>query len=271
VRSSLLDLIASIPRWPGHSFVRCLYLHHVYDDERAAFERMLQELRRLGRFLSTEDLGRLIRTGRTPRGRHFHLSLDDGFDNVYRNAFPILQGLGVPATVFVPTGYIDATDEAVLLRWWNKRMVRRPTRPLRWAWLSEMHRHGIDIGCHTRMHTRLADISSRSELLHREVHEAKWEIEQRLGAPCRTMAWPFGTLRDIDDRSLEAIQDAGFELCFGAVRGRVAPGTTSRWMIPRHWIEPGWPWPHVRFFALGGREVGPAAMKRANRKLSCRA
>lgn len=35
------------------------------------------------------------------------VSFDDGYDDNYFNAFPVLKSLGMPATIFVSTGYID--------------------------------------------------------------------------------------------------------------------------------------------------------------------
>ena len=38
----------------------------------------------------------------------FVVTFDDGYDSVYRNAWPILKELSVPATVFLVTGWLDA-------------------------------------------------------------------------------------------------------------------------------------------------------------------
>src|SRR5579875_1653768 len=42
------------------------------------------------------------------------ITFDDAFRSVYEHAFPILRGLGVPASLYVPTDYIDSGEP---LRW----------------------------------------------------------------------------------------------------------------------------------------------------------
>jgi peptidoglycan/xylan/chitin deacetylase (PgdA/CDA1 family) len=41
------------------------------------------------------------------------LTFDDGYRDIYLRALPVLRGLGLPATVFVPTGYLGG-DEPLL-------------------------------------------------------------------------------------------------------------------------------------------------------------
>jgi len=233
--------------------LRALYLHSVYDDQREAFRDLLQRIKQLGRFVSLGEVEAVV-AGRVKPDRHwFHLSFDDGFDNVYRNAFPILQELEVPACVFVPTQLIGAPDSYISEHWWVTWPVNAKTRTMDWESVRAMHKAGIEIGSHTRLHKRLSTISGSAAELHAEIAGSKNDIEQAIGAPCRAISWPYGTKNDVDDRALEAVRDAGYELCFSAIRGRIS-SDTPRLQVPRHLIEPDWPWSHVRFFASGGLE-----------------
>lgn len=255
LRSAVLGAAGLTRPLRDAAFVRCLYLHYVYDDQARAFRRVLERLRGIGRFITTDELLELISGRRPLDGRFFHLSIDDGFDNVHRNAFPALRELGVPAITFLPSRLVGSDDETLRRHWWM-RHVRAATRLMTWDQVREMADAGYEFGSHTATHARLSHISSDPGRLQEEVSGSKREIERRVGRPCRFFAWPFGTARDVDDAGRAAIVEAGFAACFSAIRGRVEPRRTSLMSIPRHHFEPEDPWWTVRYFAIGGGEGG---------------
>ena len=58
--------------------------------------------------VSSSELISLVEEGRPLPRNAIIVTFDDGYDDNYRIAFPILRELGVPATFFVSTGHIDS-------------------------------------------------------------------------------------------------------------------------------------------------------------------
>jgi peptidoglycan/xylan/chitin deacetylase (PgdA/CDA1 family) len=72
--------------------------------------RMLeQHLDWVGRhyeFVSLDDIGRRLENGTGSKKPVAAVAFDDGYSDVYHNAFPLLVKKGIPATVFVVTGLV---------------------------------------------------------------------------------------------------------------------------------------------------------------------
>lgn len=253
-RNSYLTLRGLAPPRPGTRFLRCLNLHYVFDDQRAAFERHIDALRDIGEFVDTDSMVSMI-SGATPAdGRYFHLSFDDGLRCVLRNAAPILDARGIPAIVFINSAMSGEPDAPTRQAWRAATGYACPLAAMSWEDLRAIRAARFAVGAHTRHHVRLSAISSAPDRLDQEVTGCKRDIEEKLGAECRYFAWPYGTLADIDAASVRKIREAGFLAAFGVNRMAIAPGRTNPYMIPRHHFEPQWPRSHVRFFACGGLE-----------------
>jgi peptidoglycan/xylan/chitin deacetylase (PgdA/CDA1 family) len=142
-----------------------------------------------------------------PAARTLAVTFDDGFRSVLDRARPILDELGLPGTVFVPTDFPDRAR----LRWdgiehWLDGPHEHELRPLSWGELGELAEAGWEVGSHTRTHprlTQLADTKLRDELLG-----SRLECQRRLGRPCRAVAYPYG---DVDRRVVAAAAAAGYE------------------------------------------------------------
>jgi len=73
----------------------------------ADFRSMLEGVGRVGRAMSMDDVVRICRSGEPfPRGA-FAVTFDDGFENNLTVARPILNELGIPATVYVTSLFVD--------------------------------------------------------------------------------------------------------------------------------------------------------------------
>ena len=70
------------------------------------FERHLECLGRRFRFVSLDEIGERLRSGRPFTERVAAITFDDGYQDVYENAFPVLKRKGIPAAMFVVTDLV---------------------------------------------------------------------------------------------------------------------------------------------------------------------
>jgi peptidoglycan/xylan/chitin deacetylase (PgdA/CDA1 family) len=72
-------------------------------------ERQLDWIGRRFQFISVDELGAKLVNGERCDKPTAVITFDDGYRDVYQNAYPLLKRKGIPATVFVVTGHMGAT------------------------------------------------------------------------------------------------------------------------------------------------------------------
>jgi peptidoglycan/xylan/chitin deacetylase (PgdA/CDA1 family) len=153
------------------------------------------------------------------------LTFDDGYRSVLEHAAPIMQRFGIPGTVFVVTNFVGAP---VPMTWsgiaqWVGTPCESELRSLGWDELAELAAAGWEIGSHTCSHPYLTQLSQMQ--LEEELGASRACVEERLGRPCRSLAYPQG---DHDERVVRAAAQAGYELAF-TVPSTLAEGDRLRW------------------------------------------
>ncbi len=132
--------------------------------------------------------------GRRIPGRVFVVTFDDGYETFYRNAWPILGDLGVPATLFLPTAHIGSGRALPFDDWpWaGSPEVPSPSwRPLSWAQCRDISRDPlVEIGAHTHAHPAFYD---RPEKLAGDLAACMGVLRAHFGERPFSFALPFGT------------------------------------------------------------------------------
>ena len=95
--------------------------------------------------------------------------------------------------------------------------------PLTWAQVRKMEESGwVSFGGHTMHHPILAHLQDPTEV-RLEVGECRTVLEQQLGHPVRTFAYPVGSLRNIGDEALRSVKAAGYEWAVTTVEEVATP------------------------------------------------
>ena len=142
-------------------------------------EHKILEYRQRGyTFVSLGDLSSLTTK------RFICITFDDGYRDNYSLAYPLLERLGVPFTVYVTTGFIDNR----LPMWWyypdeqlgigTEELKKLDTDPL------------CTIGAHTVSHPKLDTLSYEEQ--NKEIADSKLELERLLGHPVQHFSFPHG-------------------------------------------------------------------------------
>ena len=88
------------------------------------FRQQLQVIKRIAHPLSLDQLGEAVGRRNLPR-RGVIITFDDGYLDNLENALPILREVGLPATIYIATGYVETDREF----WWDdlERLTLGPT------------------------------------------------------------------------------------------------------------------------------------------------
>ena len=187
-----------------------------------AFERQLRLLSRSG-FVG-ETFERAV-TRRADR-RTVAVTFDDAFLSVLELARPLLDEVGFPATVFVPTDFPATPGEP--MAWdgidnWVGGPHEHELRPMSWEQLGTLADAGWEIGSHTCSHPRLTSLGDDD--LARELVDSRSLVSERLGRPCGTLAYPFG---DHDERVVRAARAANYAAA-ATLPGRLPQARPLAW------------------------------------------
>src|SRR5262249_41585587 len=172
---------------------------HPYSLAVARFRAQLVRLRRLG-YRSVSPLDVAARGCPAP-GRGVAITFDDGYLDTLALALPLLLEFG-----FTAAGYVVSGAPGGLAKWTT------PAPLMDWGEIREWLAAGMDIGSHSASHADLTTLGT--EQLGDEVGRSKAVLEDRLGVPVRSFAYPFNR---VTRAALDAVAEAGYDAgCAGA-------------------------------------------------------
>ncbi|HUW65421.1 MAG TPA: polysaccharide deacetylase family protein [Spirochaetia bacterium] len=147
------------------------------------FARQMDYLARAGYHPVTLDRAvAYLRRGGALEPRPVVITFDDGYEDNYRFAFPVLKKYHFPATIFLVAGAVDKTNY----------FDRGPVLPmLQWGQIREMAADGIDFESHGARHLHMAGLAPDQAVA--ELLSSRTILESALGRPVAFFCYPYGS------------------------------------------------------------------------------
>lgn len=175
------------------------------------FDEHLAVLRARYQPTPLQALVRAIRTGSGPP-HGVVVTFDDGYRDNLLQALPLLERHDIPATVFVTTGFVGRGEFLAA-----EELLHLADSAL------------VEVGAHSATHPVLRGLTPARQW--EEIHGSKVFLENLLGRPLTSFAYPFGQ----SARTAPLVKQAGFESAYTTVSDVVVPGQ-DLYRMPRTYI-----------------------------------
>ena len=196
--------------WARGQYVLPIVMYHRIDDRAhlsrlsvcpESFERQIAFLKKRGyNVVRLEDIPKIIKSKNIPR-RTIAITFDDGYENNYTCAYPVLKKFRIPATIFIMPALVGTEGY------------------LTWDQIIEMSESGVvSIGSHSMSHAYLP--GSAEQGLKREIVDSKRAIESHIRKKVHSFSYPIGAF---DERVRSKVERAGYKLAVATNPGKAYP------------------------------------------------
>jgi len=196
--------------WFKEQYVVSIIMYHKIDNNAEisklsvspkSFDRHISFLKRHNyNVVKLETMVELVKSGKVPP-KTIAITFDDGYEDNYIEAYPILRKYNIPATIFIVPNFIGKDGY------------------LTWDQIIKMSNSGvISIGSHTMSHSYLP--SFQGEKLNTEIIDSKKIIESRIKKPVLSFSYPLGAFNDL---ARDKVIESGYKIAVATNPGKDYP------------------------------------------------
>lgn len=207
------------------------------------FEQQMAWLADQGAVMPYAEAVDSLLQGHALPGLRYALTFDDAYADFYTHAWPVLRKYQLPATLFVPTGFIDVPSCPPL-----SRDVPHADRlqPMTWEQLREVVADPLmTLGTHTHNHPELSSLTSNE--IAQEMETAASRFTAELGFAPKHFAYPRGRWNARAEHGVRPY--CATAAIVGGVLAR--PENVGRYTVPRVPVRRGDGWNFFRARATG--------------------
>ena len=143
------------------------------------------------------------------------MTFDDGYEDFYTDAYPILQRYGWSATLYIITGKVGMKSY------------------LTWPQIRQLHVAGFEMGAHTVDHNDLSKQTPNAQ--YHEIFDSKAMLETQIGKTINTFCYPSGRYDAVTE---SLVEQAGFTSATTTHPGLASKLQYDPFQLPRIRIEP---------------------------------
>lgn len=175
------------------------------------FKEQMQYLKDNGyNTLSMEELYNYIKNGALVPEKPVVITFDDGYQDTYTIAWPILKDLGFKATLFINPGDIG-----------NR---------LTWQQIKSMHSEGLEIASHGFIHDDMNMLSFEQQA--NNIKNAQESLKRNLGIDNIWFCYPYG---EYNENTIKLLKEHNIKMAM-AMRSGWAHKSDDVYQIKRVWV-----------------------------------
>lgn len=167
----------------------------------AKFEQDLKDIKEKGyETVYPYEINEKLLNNQKQDKKYVLLTIDDGYEDIYKYAFPLLKKYNMKATFYIVVNLVGQ---------FNPKSINLAGNYVTWEQLDEMRDSGlINIGSHTMDHAELTNKKYKDKDLRYQIFNSKDILQRKLGIKIKDFCYPYGKY---NDEIVKLVKEAGYE------------------------------------------------------------